>query len=83
MPGARQDFAYMHADELTPTGNPALDDKAVRELNDGTLTELWIRCNNPEAVDAARDIIDRYAEARQYDETLTYSTTRRATVARP
>ena len=35
---------------------------------DDTLVGLWIRCDEQSTVDAAKEIIDRYAEVRCYDD---------------
>ena len=46
-------------------------------LPDGRLTELWIKGADAATLAAARDIIEKYAEARRYDDVLTYGRMRR------
>ena len=47
---------------------------------DHTLVGLWIRCDEQSTVDAAKEIIDRYAEVRCYDDALTYGKRRREAI---
>ena len=48
---------------------------------DGTLTELWLKTDDQSTVDAAWEIMNRYAEVRHYDDPLTYGRRRRQTIA--
>ena len=50
-------------------------------LQDGRLTELWIRGADEATLAEARDIIEKYTEARLYDDVLTYGRTRRLTTS--
>ena len=50
-------------------------------LQDGRLTELWIRGADEATLAEARDIIEKYTEARRYDDVLTYGRTRRLTTS--
>ena len=45
------------------------------------LTELWIRCDDPETLAAAREIIAKYGAVRRYDDALTYGQLERETSA--
>ncbi len=53
----------------------------TRYLADGRLTELWIKGADEATLAAARDIIEKYTEARQYDDVLTYGRMRRITTS--
>ncbi len=45
--------------------------------DNGTLVNLWIKCDDQSVLDAAREIINRYTEVRRYDDVLTYGKPRR------
>ena len=71
------------------TGNTLYDIRDSRNMGDrmpyrpdGTLTELWLKTNDQSPVDAAWEIMNRYAEVRRYDDPLTYGRRRRQTIAR-
>ena len=53
----------------------------TRYLQDGRLTELWIKGADEETLAEARDIIEKYTEARRYDDVLTYGRMRRLTTS--
>ena len=50
-------------------------------IQDGRLTELWIRGANEATLAAAQEIIEKYVEARRYDDVLTYGRMRRITTS--
>ena len=44
---------------------------------DGTIVQIWLKCDDEQKLDSARQIIEHYAEVRRYDDVLTYSLNRR------
>ena len=53
----------------------------TRYVRDGRLTELWIKGADEKTLAAARDIIEKYVEARRYDDVMTYGRMRRLTTS--
>ena len=71
------------------TGNTLYDVSDSRNMGDprpdrpdGTLTELWLKTDDQSTVDAAWEIMNRYAEVRRYDDPITYGRRRRQTISR-
>lgn len=50
-------------------------------VRDGRLTELWIKGADEETLAEARDMIEKYVEARRYDDVLTYGRMKRLTTS--
>ena len=44
---------------------------------DGTVVQIWLKCDDEQKLDSAREIIEHYAALRRYDDVLTYGRNRR------
>ena len=48
--------------------------------NEEAIMDLWVKCDDPEVIEQALEILRRYAEVRSYDEALTYGVLRRQSI---